>query len=88
METLLFGIISPSIVVLCYCIGLLVKHAFKRIDNRYIPIIVACSGAILACLAVQSVTVDAVAQGIISGWASTGVHQTFRNLRNGGGENG
>lgn len=88
MDNLLLGLISPSIVILCFCIGCAVKHIFKKIDNRYIPVIVACSGAVLACLVARSVTVDALAQGVISGWASTGVHQTFRNLRNGGGENG
>lgn len=88
MDGLLLGLISPSIVVLCFCIGCAVKHVFKRIDNRYIPVIVACSGAVLACLAAHGVTLDALAQGIISGWASTGVHQTFKNLKDGGERNG
>lgn len=87
MESMLFGLISPSIVVLCYCLGLLIKHCLKKIDNKYIPVIVACFGAILACLMQHAISVEAVAQGIISGWASTGVHQTFKNLK-GGGANG
>lgn len=83
MESLLMGLISPTIVVLCLAIGGAVKHLFKKVDNRYIPVIVAVCGVVLACLAGRSVTMDSIAQGIISGWASTGVHQTFRNLKGG-----
>lgn len=81
MESLLLGLISPTIVVLCLAIGCVIKHLFSKIDNRYIPVIVACCGVVLACLAGHSVTMDNIAQGIISGWASTGLHQTFKNLK-------
>lgn len=80
METLLFTLLSPSIIVLCYVLGLVIKHFIKKIDNKYIPLIVACFGVLLACLMIQGITVDSVAQGIISGWASTGIHQTFKQL--------
>lgn len=80
MEALLFTLLSPSIIVLCYVLGLVIKHCIKKIDTKYIPLIVACFGVLLACLMVHSITVDAVAQGIISGWASTGIHQTFKQL--------
>lgn len=83
METLLLDLISPTVVVLCLAIGAISKHLFKRIDNKYIPVIVACSGVVLACLAGHSVTMDNIAQGIISGWASTGLHQTYKNLKGG-----
>lgn len=83
METLLLDLISPTIVVLCLAIGGVLKHLFRKLDNRYIPVLVACSGVVLACLAGHSVTMDNVAQGIISGWASTGVHQTYKNLKGG-----
>lgn len=86
MDNVILALINPSIVVLCCVIGAIVKHLFDKIDNRYIPVIVACSGVVLACLAGHSVTIDNIAQGIISGWASTGVHQTFKNLKNGGNE--
>lgn len=87
IESLIFGIISPSIVVLCYCLGLLIKHCIKKIDNKFIPLIVAGFGVILACIMIKGISVDAVATGIISGWASTGVHQTIKNLK-GGNANG
>lgn len=80
MESLLFSLLSPSIIVLCYVLGLVIKHFIKKIDNKYIPLIVACFGVLLACLMIRGITVDAVAQGIISGWASTGIHQTFKQL--------
>lgn len=83
MESILLQLISPTIVVLCLAIGVVLKHLFKKLDNRYIPVLVACSGVVLACLAGRSITMDNIAQGIISGWASTGVHQTYKNLKGG-----
>lgn len=83
MEALLLDLISPTIVVFCLAIGCVVKHSFRKIDNRYIPVIVACSGVVLACLASRSITMDIIAQGIISGWASTGLHQTYKTIKGG-----
>ena len=80
MESMLLGLISPTIVVLCLAIGAIIKHLFKKVDNRYIPVAVACCGVVLACIASRSITMDNIAQGIISGWASTGLHQTYKNL--------
>lgn len=83
MESLLLELISPTIVVFCLAIGCIVKHSFSKIDNRYIPVIVACSGVVLACIASHSITMDVIAQGIISGWASTGLHQTYKTIKGG-----
>lgn len=83
MESILLELISPSIVVLCFTLGSAIKHLFDVIDNRYIPVIVACFGVFLACLAGHGITMDNVAEGIISGWASTGLHQTFKMLKGG-----
>lgn len=83
MESLLLDLISPTIVVFCLAIGCVVKHSFRKIDNRYIPVIVACSGVVLACLASHSVTMDIIAEGLVSGWASTGLHQTYKNIKGG-----
>lgn len=81
VEELVMGLISPAIVVVCYCIGLIVKHGIKKLDNKFIPVIVAVSGVILACVTQRGISLDIIAQGIISGWASTGIHQTFKNLK-------
>lgn len=83
MESLLLDLISPTIVVFCLAIGCVVKHSLPKIDNRYIPVIVACSGVVLACLASHSVTMDIIAEGLVSGWASTGLHQTYKNIKGG-----
>lgn len=86
MQDLLFNLLSPTIIILCCAIGSIIKHFVKRIDNKYIPLIVACLGIIFSCIMIHGITLDAIAQGIISGWASTGVHQTFKQL--GGKANG
>lgn len=81
MDGMILELVSPALVIVCYCIGMIVKHFVKKIDNKYIPAIVAVLGAIIACITNESITIETIAQGIISGWASTGVHQTFKNLR-------
>ena len=36
--------ISPLILIICFCIGHLIKCSFDFIDNRYIPTIVTSVG--------------------------------------------
>lgn len=76
-----FGFASVAgITVICYLVGQIVKAT--KLDNKWIPIIVGVVGGILGVVA-QSVMADypatdiitAIAVGIVSGLASTGVNQ-------------
>ena len=77
-----FGIASvAAITVICYLIGLVVKAS--GLDNKYIPAIVGVCGGVLGAAALYLGVADfpatdpltAVAVGIVSGLAATGVNQ-------------
>lgn len=75
-----------AIVVICYLIGEGVK--VTTIDTKYIPVIVGVCGGLLGIVAYYVMpglelgnVLDAVASGIISGFASTGIHQVCKQLK-------
>ena len=81
----------PAIVVICYIVAKLFKLVFKRKTKLYkgIPILVGVIGGIIG---VVTYVVDptiigtplnilcASAVGIISGLASTGIHQAIKQI--------
>lgn len=83
-----FGIASvEAITVICYLIGLIVK-ASPFNNDRYIPIACGVAGGLLgvACMALAvpdfpaTDPVTALAVGIVSGLAATGVNQAAKQL--------
>lgn len=83
-----FGIASvAAITVICYLVGLIVK-ATPYNNNAIIPVVCGLVGGLLgvACLALgvpdfpASDPVTAVAVGIVSGLAATGVNQAAKQL--------
>lgn len=83
-----FGIVSvAAITVICYLLGLVVK-AIPDMDDKYIPIACGVCGAVLGPLALYLGVADfpatdymtAVAVGIVSGLAATGVNQVGKQL--------
>lgn len=69
-----------GITVICYLIGMVAKAT--AIDNKWIPVIVGATGAILGVVGVYVITdfpatdiINALAVGIVSGLASTGADQ-------------
>lgn len=82
-----FGIASvAAITVICYLAGQVVKAT--GLDNKWIPVICGVLGAILGPVALVMGVPDfpatdyltAVAVGIVSGLAATGVNQAVRQL--------
>ena len=82
-----FGIASvAAITVICYLIGQVVKAT--GLDNKYIPAICGVVGAILGPVALYLGLPDfpatdpltAVAVGIVSGLAATGINQAAKQL--------
>ena len=74
-----------GIVVICYLIGMGVKAS--PLDDKWIPLIVGCCGGVLGVVGMLTMPefpvnnyVDAVAVGIASGLAATGVHQVGKQL--------
>lgn len=82
----IFGIATiPSIIIICYLAAMAVKTT--RLDNKYIPVICGILGGILGVLAMFLVPdypasdyLTAIAVGIVSGLAATGVNQIFKQL--------
>ena len=75
------------IVVICYVIGYFCKTADFRKD-KYIPVIVSVSGGLIAIPAMYIMAdfpandlITAISVGIISGLASTGVNQVYKQNR-------
>lgn len=83
-----FGIASvAAITVIAYLIGELVKAT--GLDNKWIPIICGSAGGVLGVVAMLSGVPDfpagdyitAVAVGIVSGLAATGVNQCVKQMK-------
>ena len=70
--------LAPAIVALCLCVGYIIKHWIKDADNKIIPTVCAVLGVTVACLThLGQITVDVIVGGLVSGLASTGLHQAF-----------
>ena len=84
-----FGLTTcVAIVVIAYLIGIAVKN-IEAIDDKWIPVICGIVGAPLGVLALRIVPdfpatdyLTAVAVGIVSGLAATGINQVFKQLKN------
>jgi uncharacterized membrane protein YuzA (DUF378 family) len=79
-------ITMPSILVICYLVGMIIKAS--RVDSHFIPIICGVTGAILGVIAFFVIPdmighdpFSAVAIGIVSGLAATGTHQVGKQLQ-------
>lgn len=73
------------IVGICLCVGYIVKKWIKDVDNKFIPTICAALGVFLAIwLNGWSVTPAIILSGLLSGLASTGLHQLFVQYLNKG----
>ena len=87
-----FGIVGVAgITVICWLIGQIVKAT--GIDNKWIPCIVGVVGGLLGVAGLYVIPdypaqeiITAVAVGIVSGMAATGIDQMGKQL--GGDDNG
>lgn len=78
---------SLAIVVICYLIGLGAKIV-PQVKDNYIPVIVGAVGGMLGVAGMYVIpdfpahdVMTAVAVGIMSGLASTGVNQIYKQVR-------
>lgn len=84
-----FGIASVAgITVICYLIGQIIKAT--GLDNKWIPCIVGVVGGALGIAGLYLMAdfpatepVTAIAVGIVSGLAATGVNQVSKQLKEG-----
>ena len=73
--------ISPIIVIACLCVGFVIKNAIpNETVNRFIPIIVMILGIILNIWTAGLVTLETCVAGAVSGLASTGLYEAFKQI--------
>lgn len=71
--------LNVSIVIVCVIVGYLWKNT-TPLANKYIPLVVTILGTILACVVSQGINIDIICIGMISGLASTGLHQLVTKI--------
>lgn len=80
----LMELVNPVILGICLLVGYVLKTAFEKFPNKYIPLVALCAGTVLAVLfnVHSGITPQIVLGGMISGLASTGMYELLRNLLN------
>lgn len=69
----------PIVMVICLCIGFVLKR-FMPMDNKWIPLILMILGGVLACIYNKGIMLDHIAAGMVTGLASVGLHQIFKQI--------
>ena len=73
--------IVESTLIACLCVGYVLKHLIPSEKiNKYIPLIVAVLGVAFSAWSNQAFTPDVVITGMVSGLASTGLHQAVKQV--------
>lgn len=71
----------PVVVGICLCIGYVLKNWVRDVDNKYIPTVCMIVGLFIAVWNNHwIITPPIVLSGMLSGLASTGLHQLFKQL--------
>ena len=87
-----FGFAPVAVItMICFLIG--IGWNLSALNNQWIPLICGCAGGLLGLLAFWLAPIimpaqdpmTAMAIGIASGFAATGLHQTVRQLSQGDG---
>ena len=79
----------PAIVVICYLVGFTYKKIGNKKLDKFIPSICGTLGAILGVVIFLTIPnfipadnwAIAVAIGIVSGFAATGINQIYKQLK-------
>nr|DAG69166.1 MAG TPA: holin [Caudoviricetes sp.]DAX09829.1 MAG TPA: holin [Bacteriophage sp.] len=71
----------PIIVGICLCVGYVIKNLITTdVINKYIPLIMAVLGIVLNIWLNMAFTPEILLGGMVSGLASTGLYEAFKNL--------
>ena len=69
----------PIVMAACLVVGYVLKK-WCPTDNKWIPTILVGMGAVLGCIASGGITLAYIVAGAVTGLASTGLHQVFKQL--------
>ena len=71
-------LLIPLVLVLCLCIGYLLKN-YMPTDNKIIPTVLFIVGVICGVICL-GFTFEAIVRGGLTGLASVGLHQAFKQF--------
>lgn len=74
----------PLVMAACLVVGYILKK-WCPADNKWIPTILVILGAVLGCIASGGISLAYIVAGAVTGLASTGAHQLFKQLIEGEG---
>ena len=72
--------IVPVVVGICLCIGYVIKNSIPKLDNKYIPVILALIGLGLNIWVAGTINPNVVLGGLFSGLSATGLYEAFKNF--------
>lgn len=78
----LTNFISPIILIACSGVGYSIHSLNNKILNSFIPIILASLGIVAAVWSLGTLDLNTVVTGMISGLASCGLYEAFKNMLN------
>lgn len=82
----LFSTLSTYINIvtwgICLCIGYVTKNLISKIPNNYIPMIMLILGVLINVLVMRKITPEILLSGMVSGLASTGSYEVYKNWKN------
>lgn len=70
----------PIVLIACLICGYILKHWIRDMDNKWIPTILTILGGTLACVTKWDIDLTLVVSGALTGLASTGMHQMFKQM--------
>jgi hypothetical protein len=70
------------VITLAFCLGVgyVIKTSLDFIPNKYIPLIMGAIGVLFNCFVSGAIDPNVIVAGLISGLASTGMYELFRNF--------
>lgn len=79
------GYIVALVLGICVCVGFILKNLVPTDKiNKYIPLIMGVLGVLLNMWINWAITPEIILGGLISGLASTGMYEAFKNMISGG----
>lgn len=80
------GYFEMIIIGICLCVGYIIKNIIpSEKPNRFIPLVMGILGVVLSLWQNGfTFSLDILLTGLISGLASTGMHQIFKQFIEGG----
>lgn len=74
--------IVVAVLVACLCVGYVIKHCIPTDKvNKFIPLVVAVLGIVINLwINMWAMTPEVLIGGLVSGLASTGFHQVFKQF--------